>query len=160
MCSQYHLEAMMRKESRSVRCEKQGVEQTSHTLSERDHRESCPLLFRRNGGELPPVLCERSPFFLGDMEEHPRRPFREQNRLRSRESPKRVLSCGKIFSCGIWKEGFSPEVNLRAARAKESPRPRSILPIFSLKESRRVVPRNQGELCPTFMRKEPLLERK
>ena len=49
MCSQYNLEAMMRKESRSVRCEKQGVEQTSHTLSERSHRESCPLLFRRNG---------------------------------------------------------------------------------------------------------------
>ena len=85
MCSQYHLEAMMRKESRSVRCEKQGVEQTSHTLSERNHRESCLLLFRRNGGELPPVLCERNPF----MEEHPRRPFREQNPLRSRESPKR-----------------------------------------------------------------------
>ena len=121
MCSQYHLEAMMRKESRSVRCEKQGVEQTSHSLSERSHRESCPLLFRRNGGELPPVLCEKSPFFLGEMEEHPRRPFREQTPLRSRESPKRVLSCGKIFSCGIWKGGFSPEVNLCAARAKESP---------------------------------------
>ena len=65
MCSQYHLEAMMRKESRSVRCEKQGVEQTSHSLSERSHRESCPLLFRRNGGEVPPALCEKSPFFSG-----------------------------------------------------------------------------------------------
>ena len=65
MWSQYHLEAMMRKESRSVRCEKQGVEQTSPILSERSQRESCPLLFRRNGGELPPVLCEKSPFFSG-----------------------------------------------------------------------------------------------
>ena len=77
MCSQYHLEVMMRKESRSVRYEKQGVEQISYILSERDQRESYPLLFRRNGGELPPILWERSLFFLGEMEEHPRRPFRE-----------------------------------------------------------------------------------
>ena len=62
MCSQYHLEAMMRKESRSVRCEKQGVEQTSHTLSERNHRESCPLLFRRNGGELPQFYVKGAHF--------------------------------------------------------------------------------------------------
>ena len=97
MCSQCHLEAMMRKESRSVRCEKQGVEQTSHSLSERSHRESCSLLFRRNGGELPPVLCETSPFFLGEMEEHPRRPFREQNPLRSRESPKEFFRVARFF---------------------------------------------------------------
>ena len=110
MCSQYHLEAMMRKESRSVRCEKQGVE-TSHTLSERSHRESCPLLFRRNGGAH--FFWEKWRSILVAL---------SANRILSvPESPKRVLSCGKIFSCGIWKEGFSPEVNLCAARAKESP---------------------------------------
>ena len=134
-------------------------------MAKRSHRESCPFLFRRNGGELPPVLCERTPFFLGEMEEHPRRPFREQNPLRSRESKKSSFVWQDFFARNMEGGFLTGSESFCGKSQGESPfflgkKLRSILPIYSLKESRRIVPRNQGKLCPTFMRKEPLLERK
>ena len=105
MCSQYHLEAMIgRSPGASVARSKEWSRLPIPSLkgTTGNHVHSC----LEEMEESFPVLCERSPFFLGEMEEHARRPFREQNPLRSRESPKSVLSCGKIFFVRNMEGGF------------------------------------------------------